>query len=606
MRDSVRTRLVALLVATVATSVVLRASQEAEPTPVEPVHLDFVVTDGEGRLIDDLGSADIEVRDDGVAQDLETVEFVSMPPRGNERVAAARPDGRLIGILLDEFHVSPENTARVRESVGRFVDEHLRPEDQVLVVKPLDSLSELHVSRNRAEIDEKVRTFEGRKGDYEPRSEFEATYMSRASSAADPQRARVVLSALASMAVYLGELREGRKTLIFVSEGFARVRQRGRLRGAGIQTIVRSADRADVAIYTLNPEPPVDPATVDAPAPSEGGDPGRASGDDGPSSISSMLRTLAYETGGASVDAAGIDAGLALAVRDLDGYYRAVFRSTHEGDGLRHTLDVQVDRPGAVVRVRSGHWTIPAVIVRSPEDSLTSALRRRVQQFSPFIRPWFGTSRGADGNTRLRFTWEANTRMRPPADTLTLTAVGANGDVLFDNRVDPIRTVGVGGEPTMSASFDAPPGPVLLDMTILGADGRMLGADVRDLNLPDLSGPGTILTPPEIFRTRSARQFRTLSADLQAPPVVSRSFSRTERLLIRVRAYAAEGHDLDVSARLMSRRNQTLRELPRLAAAPADDVTQFDLPLSSLAVGEYGIEIGADELREVILFEVTN
>ncbi len=45
--------------------------------------------------------------------------------------------------------------------------------------------------------------------------------MSRAPGAADAARAQVVLSALRALTVHVGELRPGRKTLMFVSEGFS-------------------------------------------------------------------------------------------------------------------------------------------------------------------------------------------------------------------------------------------------------------------------------------------------------------------------------------------------------------------------------------------------
>jgi hypothetical protein len=196
--------------------------------------------------------------------------------------------------------------------------------------------------------------------------------------------------------------------------------------------------------------------------------------------------------------------------------------------------------------------------------------------------------------------------MSPEPETLTLSATGADGRVLFEGRVDPIRTIGIGGTAASSAVFEGPPGIVQLDMTIRGADGRTLGTDAREVRLPDLTGSGTILTTPEIIRTRTALQFRALRRDAQAPPVVSRAFSRTERLLVRVRAYGAGGQQPEVTARLVSRRNQTLRELTALADAPVDGMTQFDLPLSSLAVGAYGIAIGAGDARELVLFEVTN
>ena len=164
-----------------------------------------------------------------------------------------------------------------------------------------------------------------------------------------------------------------------------------------------------------------------------------------------------------------LEDGLRLAARDLDGYYRVTYRPRHVEDGRRHALDVRVSRPGVRARVRAGHWARQPQTVRAAGRA--AAPPRRPQQLSPLIRPWFGTSRGSDGRTRLTFTWEPSARARPAADTLTLSAVAADGAVVFDGRVDPIRAIGVTGNPALRAVFEAPPGPVQLDMTIRGADG---------------------------------------------------------------------------------------------------------------------------------------
>jgi hypothetical protein len=56
-----------------------------------------------------------------------------------------------------------------------------------------------------------------------------------------------------------------------------------------------------------------------------------------------------------------------------------------------------------------------------------------------------------------------------------------------------------------------------------------------------------------------------------------------------------------------------MRELRQVPAELAAGVMQFDLPLSSLAPGEYRIELVAanasgprDEVREVVVIRVTN
>jgi hypothetical protein len=326
-----------------------------------------------------------------------------------------------------------------------------------------------------------------------------------------------------------------------------------------------------------------------------------------------MLRTLAEQTGGRVIGAADLDVGLRRAVRDLDGYYQLTYHSSHVLDGKRHTIELRVSRPGTQVQARSGHWTRQLDPPRAARaDRLVRAVPsvlRRPQQMSPLIRPWFGMSRGSDGKTRLTFTWEPNHRIKPTASALTMSAVAPDGSVLFQGRVDPIRTTGTVGT-RASAVFEAPPGPLQLDMTIQSLDGEQIGFDRRDIDVPDMTGPGTLLSTPEVLRARTAREFRLLSADLQAPPVVSREFSRTERLLVRIRAYAPQAQRSNVTARLLSRLGQPLRDLAPIEGDPAAGIVQFDILLSSLGNGEYGIELRAQsaaaQAKELILFRVTN
>jgi hypothetical protein len=125
---------------------------------------------------------------------------------------------------------------------------------------------------------------------------------------------------------------------------------------------------------------------------------------------------------------------------------------------------------------------------------------------------------------------------------------------------------------------------VQLDMTILGVAGEKLDVDARDLDVPAMKGTAPLLLPAILIATQSAREFREKAADANAAPDPSREFRRTERLVIRVPAYAS-GSPVPVTARLLNRLAQPMRELESLPNS--DGVAQFDLPLATLAPGEY-------------------
>src|SRR5205807_2607876 len=121
------------------------------------------------------------------------------------------------------------------------------------------------------------------------------------------------------------------------------------------------------------------------------------------------------------------------------------------------------------------------------------------------------------------------------------------------------------GATSARAVFDIKPGRLRLRMSIQDVTSRVLDLDVRDLAIRDLKGDVAIATP-EVLRARNAREFRTLDAET-AVPVASREFSRTERLLIRFHAYGPPGAAPAVSAKLLSRMGQAMRDLPIEPAA---------------------------------------
>jgi hypothetical protein len=157
--------------------------------------------------------------------------------------------------------------------------------------------------------------------------------------------------------------------------------------------------------------------------------------------------------------------------------------------------------------------------------------------------------------------------------------------VLYEGFLAPVR-VGEAADPASSdrAEFDAPAGRVQLEMTILGARGEKLDVDARDVEVPAMKGTAPLLLPAILIATQSAREFRDVTADADAAPDPSRQFRRTERLVIRVPAYAG-GAPVPVTARLLNRLAQPMLEIGTLPAAGG--VTQFDLPLAPLAPGEY-------------------
>lgn len=524
----------------------------------EGVRIATVVTDRQGKPVSGLTLKDFELKEEGLVQKLVSVE-------------ARRPEPRRLAILLDEFHVDAANSARVRDAVSRFVNEQLRADDAVVVLKPLDPLTSIRLTPERGRVRETIASFEGRKGNFEPRSMLEEETMGRAPALVEAGRSQVVLSALRALASQLGSV-PARSAILLVTEGFPQQPRRSTSRGlpdAGI--VERFANRYDVPIYAFDPRTDV--------------------ADAGPEAV--LLARLVAETGGTLGRGPDLAGNLARASADIDGGYTLSYQPSREDDGRYHAVQVSVVRREADARARAGYVSVPsAEMRRAARDAIASgpALPMRMLRRSPLIDVWSGVTSATSARGRVVVTWEpgrsGSNRARSAAARVTLKATTKDGRVLFDGILAPVRI----GEPADAASpdraeFDAPAGRVQLDLTILGIAGEKLDYDARDLDVPAMKGAAPFLLPAILIATQSAREFRSVSADPNAAPDPSRQFRRTERILIRVPAYA-DGAPQRVTARLLNRTAQPLREIAPLPDGP-DGVAQFDLPLAPLAPGEY-------------------
>jgi VWFA-related protein len=585
----------------------VQAAQSPIPNPQSPVSgrlvtIDVTATDARGRAVTDLKPADFDLREGNALLPLESVRLIRVaggpptePPTPihsavDERLAAGRDETRLFAIFLDEYHVASGAEAdRVRAALTRFVDRDVSPHDLLVVMKPLDSVLTIRLTRDREMVRRAIESFEGRKGDYAPRNAFERDYIAGTPARIDAARTQVALSAINALAVHLGSLGDRRKTLIVATDGVGRAdRRRGQEFLPTLDTIIRSANRSNVAVYPFDPR---DEAGRD-PRDEAGREP-----------AGEGLRRLADETDGEAI-AADAEPGLRRVAADSSVYYLLSFRTLHPDDGTFRELQARVTRPGVIVRARKGYWTA------SPDEALRTALIASVNEpkavvplepaphVSPLIRPWFGMSRGEDGKTRVMFVWEPaarvpGDRVRRTVSKLVLEARSPDGVVLFDGAVAPTGPAAVdeAGATPARAVFDVPPGRLRLRMSIQDAASTVLDQDVRDLAIRELKGVVAIGTP-EILRARTVREVRLVN-DANAVPVASREFSRTERLVIRFHAYGPPGDGLAVSAKLLGRMGQAIRDLVVTPDGTPNGEQTIDLPLAGFPPGDYTIELSA-------------
>jgi VWFA-related protein len=559
---------------------------------IHTVRIDAIAVDARGAAISALTARDFELREDGGPVSIDEAQFVTN-------------SSRLVGIYLDEYHITAgANADRAREALTAFVDHELGPRDLLVVMKPLDSLysirlTDLHDARRI------IAGLEGRKGDYAPRTDYERGFMGGNDARIETERTQIAISALSALAEQMGVLNNLRKTLLVVSEGFeAPARRRGQEYLATIDSAIRSANRANVSIY------PIDPTPTSA----ADGTPNEAM-----RSLAEQTdgRTTTHAPGGPSSD--DLLGAMHAAVADANTYYMLTYRSAHKEDGKFHPVEVRVRRPRVQVRARSGYWA-PSANDRLGDELLARGSGPPVirleppRRISPLIQPWFGLSLADDGKTRVTFVWEPSVavpgdRGRATAARLELTVLGAEDAVVFEGPVLPTGPGMVqapGSEPSR-AVFEVPPGALRLRMKIQDAARLEVDSDVREITVRDLRGRVAIGTP-EFLRARNAREFRTLGSAPEAVPVSSRQFSRTEHLLVRFPAYAPDGQPPAVSARLLNRMGQPMRTLDVRPAV--DGEHEVDIMLAGLAAGEYQLELAAaspaGKTTEVLSFRVTS
>lgn len=553
------------------------------------VRVDVTVVDRRGNLVTSLTADDFEVEEDGVAQSIQTFQLVeadgqalsgddeSLPIRSPEHAAAeaARDDVRVFLIFWDEYHINRFASAiRGREALTRFVNSAFAPRDLVALIDQLTPTSAIRFTRDRSRIAMAVPKLEGRRGVYlPPRSDAERAQLEYGDI--ERLRAEVTVSALKATALYLGGLREGRKAIIFISEGVGGLGRDGLQQ---IQDAVRAANDSNTAIYTVDPRGLV----------------GRSS---------DSLWMLADNTGGRAIlNTNGLSEGLKQVVKEASAFYLLGYSSTkNPSDGKFHQIKVRLkQRSGLDVRARQGYWAPSAVeIERARVTAAAAEAPPEVAEALALLPPanakrvvdlWTGTARGANGESRVSVAWAPRVaRGERPADatTVSLVAQGADGQRYFEGTVD-----------RQGASFGAPPGALVLQVTARDANGNVVDEQTRPATVPDFSGDGLTLSTPVVLRAQNALDFRAISSGANATPFAGREVLRTDRLLVRFSVHGDPGSSATLSARLVNRRGTALVVLPILPLAGQNGTYQIDLPLGSVAQGEFLISIEATRGEE--------
>ncbi|HYE85134.1 MAG TPA: VWA domain-containing protein [Vicinamibacterales bacterium] len=617
-------------------------------TGIDTVRVDVIVTDRQGNPVTDLKLEDFQIEEDGKPQKAETFRLIkidttaqpsytqrALRTRNDEENAAADENSRIFMFFLDDYHVLKETSMSLKKPVIDFIANQLAPGDLVGVMHPLTPIDAAVISRNHQGVINAVERFEGRKHRYEPVNAIEGGYVYKLTpDAIEMIRRQVTFTAIRGICTKMGSLREGRKSLILVSEGYyamlppqMRSNLPGAIAGAGditrdpfagdnnpledrarmgqeldlqrdMQDVWDACNRNNTSIYA------VDPRGLAVGAFDITANISVRTSQQFLNQSTDTLRELATNTDGrAIVNRNDLAAGMQQIIRDSSAYYLVGYTTQAPTDGKFHELKVRVKRPGVQVRHRKGFWAFTTEDLKRatapPKAGPPAEVTRALAAIAPmtnrrYIRTWIGNDVGSDGSNRVTFLWEP----LPPTPgvkrdmprRVTVLATSASGEIVYRGQVPAeVGAPGTGG----SIQFPAPAGKLALRLTIEGDGTGTLDSEDRELTLPDASAPDVRLSTPKVWFARNAREFAALSGSTPPAPVATREFRRTDRLLVRVDAYAPAGSTARVTAQLLNQQGTKMIDVP--VTAPMEGTTHsVDLALASLAAGQYLLEITAN------------
>lgn len=254
----------ALTILALAVSLLPGAAQQAEQEPAqEPmprfragtnlVRLDAYVT-ADGQPVTDLAAEDFEVFEDDQPQKVENFELIrahdgngvttaapNPSSTRDQREAAQDPDARLFVIFLDNWHVGLDGSARSSDAVAGFLDKVVGPRDLVGVMTPDITPQNMTLTRRGEGIDRILRDAwtwgqRDRLNTLDPHEQdIRTCYPDSGSTAGIAQemierrREQKTLRALDSMVRHLDGLREERKFVVLLSEGWILFRRNDQL-----------------------------------------------------------------------------------------------------------------------------------------------------------------------------------------------------------------------------------------------------------------------------------------------------------------------------------------------------------------------------------------
>jgi VWFA-related protein len=498
-----------------------------------------------GVPVEDLTAEDFEVLEDNAPQKVEAFEHIKIQSSGapetrveprnvresNQMAADSR--ARVFVLFLDTYHVHQTASHNVTRPLMNLLNRVVGDEDLIAVMSPGMSARDIMFTRRTDKIAQMLSSFRwwGQREKetfsddpteqqymicYPPQT-GEGSVSSIAREMIQRRREKNTLDALVDLVRHLHGIREERKAILLVSEGWQLFRpdpsmmsgstrpptmgvgpdgrlgyvdrnnpggatrtecDQDRVMLSGIdderrfRDIMDEANRANASFYPIEPRglPVFDSDIGPNPPPSLFDDFAMLRG------RHDTLMTIADNTDGiAVINSNDIDSGLKRVVSDLSSYYLLGYTSTNsKTDGKFRAIKVRVKRPGVEVRARRGYQAptaaeaaARAVASPPPVDEATAAVSKTIATLD-------GSTRDAPLRVSVSPGW-----WTPASDPSKAKPAGAEPALWIMGEVDTRPKTGEdwsqGGE---------------ADVAITGKD----GSTVVRYTVPIPAGSGRFLT----------------------------------------------------------------------------------------------------------------
>ena len=639
------------------------------------IRVDMYAT-ADGKPIEDLTAEEVEIFEDDAPQKIEAFEHVKVRPAASaeqvdpvsvsdSRRAAGDPRARVFVIFLDTYHTQLEGSANMRQPLVRFLERVLGPDDLVAVMTPEMAASDIAFGRKTTVISNMMATeWWGRRArlvDDDPKEElYEACGLQMGLSPElirelkARRREQLTLDALEDLVVHLGGIREERKAVLAVTEGW-----------------VLFTPNRDLA--KPNPEPRFGPARPPigrppVPPPSDRGfvtpsmqieceadrialgsidhpirlrrigeDSNRGNvtfypvyarglavfdspiGPDPPPSLQQdvsnlrnrhdSLRTLASDTDGESIiNTNNIEGALKRITDDLSSYYlMAYYSSNSKLDGRFRRITVKVKRPGVRVRARRGYRGMTAEEVSAGSRAVTATAE--AEAVSKALNAIAGST--ARGDFRIHASaWTRD------AGAGTFWVVG---ELDFRTRRDLAWTAGAiaelsvvaaDGTPVASKTVEVPAGQGMFALQVPETGSVAPGEYAVRVRMRPDGNNGLALSDTARVIVGNAAPIGEAILLRRGPSTGTRylrtadpRFQRSERIRLELPALGGGA----ATARMLDRAGKLL-QVPVQITERADPSgfrwLVADANLAPLAPGDYGIEVAVGDAKQITGFRV--